>query len=222
MRSHFLATTLILALPVLALQAKAADAPIPELRVEADPSGSVFDVKNVYSQPLTAMLIELVDFPDDKYSFTRDDMGPGAIAAGTDKKIRVANPNPGTAPDHVKITAAIYADGETAGAPDKIKHILDLRRGRLENTRAIIQRIEKDQKDGKDKDAIIADLRQWATTIVPPPPPGMQPITEPAKTVMRNMVVVSAGQVNTKGIVEELTQLKKTESELAASKPTLQ
>jgi hypothetical protein len=205
----------------VAVCAFAADAPMPQLRVEAEASGSIFNVKNVYSQPLAGLLIELVDFPSETYAFTRDELGAGAIAAGTEKQIKVANPTPGTAPDHVKVTAAVYADGETAGAPEKVKHILDLRRGRLENTREIIARIEKDQKDGKDKDAIVADLRQWATTIVPPPPPGMQPITEPAKTVKRNMIALAASNIGKLSIEAELATLKKTESELAASKPSL-
>lgn len=208
------------ALPLMAL---AADAPIPALRVEAEAngSGSVFNVKNTYSQPLTALFIELVDFPSDTYAFTRDELGAGAIAAGTEKTIRVANPTPGTAPANVKVTAAVYADGETAGAPDKVKHILNLRKGRLENTREMIQRIEKDQKEGKDKDAIVADLRQWATTIVPPPPPDMQPITDPAKTVKRNMIALAASNIAKAGVDGVLTGLKKTEGELAASKPGL-
>jgi hypothetical protein len=216
MRFHRLIATLLLTIPVIA-----ADAPMPDLKVVPEEAGTAFTVKNTYSQPLAAIHIEIVDPPGESYAFTRDELGPNAIAPGTEKTIRVASLVPGTAPDHVKILAAVYQDGAVVGAPDKVKHILDLRRGRLENTREIIQRIEKDQKDGKDKDAIVADLRQWGTTIVPPPPPGMQPITDPAKTVKRNMVVVAAGQVNTRGIDAELGTLKKTEAELAASKPTL-
>jgi hypothetical protein len=166
------------------------------------------------------LFIEMAD-ASPAVTFTRDELGPNAIAAGTEKKLRVTNTAFGEAPDKAKIVAAVYEDGSTVGAPEKVNHVLDLRRARLKNTREIIQRIEKDQKDGKDKDAIVADLRQWALTIVPPPPPGMQPITEPAKTVMRNMVVVAAGQVSSKGIDAELSVLKLTESELAASKPAL-
>jgi hypothetical protein len=220
MLSHRFAATL-LALPVLAISLHAADAPLPALQVGAEEGTSVFKVKNTYSQPLAAFLIEVVDYTDVAYTFTRDETGPNAIAAGTEKTIKVANPGPGTVPDHVKITAAVYEDGSTAGAAEKVNHILDLRRTRLESTREIIQRIEKDQKEGKDKDAIVADLRQWATTVVPPPPYGTRPVTDPKKTILRNMIVVASGQVNTKGIAEELTTLKKTESELAASKPAL-
>jgi hypothetical protein len=205
----------------VAVGAFGADGPMPQLRVEGEASASIFNVKNVYSRPLTGLLIELVDYPSETYTFTRDELGAGAIAAGTEKQIKVANPTPGSVPEHVKVTAAIYADGVTAGVQDKVKHILDLRRGRLENTREIIARVEKDQKDGKDKDAIIADLRQWATTIVPPPPPGMQPITEPAKTVKRNMIALAAGNIGKLGIDAVLATLKKTEAELSAAKPGL-
>jgi hypothetical protein len=215
MRLDRFAATLLVAIPLLA-----ADAPMPTLHVEAEASGSIITVKNTYSQPLAGLLIEMVDSAE-PYTFTRDEIGPNAIAPGTEKKLRVTNPAPGAEPDKVKVMAAIYEDGSTVGAPEKVNHILNLRRARLKNTRDIIARIEKDQKDGKDKDAIVTDLRAWATTIVPPPPPGMQPITDPAKTVTRNMIVVAAGQVNTKGIAEELGMLKKTESELATSKPGL-
>jgi hypothetical protein len=199
----------------------AADVPLPDLKVEPMAGGSTLTVKNNYSQPLNAFLIELVDYPGSTYSSTYDLLGADAIPAGAEKKMNVANMTIGAVPEKVKLQAAVYQDGSTAGDPEKVKHILDTRRARLANTREIIERIEKDRKDGKDKDAIVADLRAWALTIVPPPPPGMQPITEPAKTVKRNMVVVSAGQVNTKGIDAELAALKKTEGDLAASKPGL-
>ena len=223
MRFSRFAATLLLAIPAFSLCALGADAPAPDLHVEADTAAgaSILHVKNSYSQPLTALFIEVIDSPDGTYSFTRDELGPGAIAAGTEKVIKVANPLPGASPDHTKVSAAIYQDGATFGTPEKLKHILDLRRARLSNTREIIQRIEADQKAGKDQDAIVADLRQWATTIVPPPPPDMQPITDPAKTVKRNMVVVAAGQVSTRGIQAELSSLKNTEGELASSKPGL-
>jgi hypothetical protein len=218
MRFPRFAATLLLAIPAFA-----ADAPAPALQIEADATtgASIIHVKNTHSQPLAALFIEVLDSPDGTYSFTRDELGPGAIAAGTEKIIKVANPLPGTSPTLTKVSAAIYEDGSTFGTPEKLKHILDLRRARLSNTREIIQRIEADQKGGKDKDAIVADLRQWATTIVPPPPPDMQPITDPAKTVKRNMVVVAAGQVGKGGIDAELSSLKKTESELASAKPSL-
>jgi hypothetical protein len=223
MRFSRFAATLLLAIPVFPLHALAAEAPAPALQIQADEAAgaSIIHIKNTYSQPLAAVFIETLDSPDGSYSFTRDELGPGAIAPGTEKVIKVANPLPGASPNLTKVSAAIYEDGSTFGPPEKLKHVLDLRRARLSNTREIIQRIEADQKGGKDKDAIVADLRQWATTIVPPPPPDMQPITDPAKTVKRNMVVVAAGQVGRSGIEAELSSLKKTESELASSKPGL-
>jgi hypothetical protein len=211
----------IAAAMLLALPLAAAEAPMPDLKVEPTGGGSIFTIKNNYSQPLAAFLIELVDYPGSTYSFTHDPLGPTAIPAGGEKKITVANMTVGAVPDHVKIQAAIYEDGTTVGTPEKVAHILNQRRARLSNTRAILQRIEADQKEGKDKDAIVADLRQWATTIVPPPPPGMQPITDPAKTAMRNMIALAANNIAKQGIEMEVNRLKTTEGELAASKPSL-
>jgi hypothetical protein len=211
------AATLMLALPLFA-----ADAPKPDLKIEPMAGGSTLIIKNGYSKPLNAFLIELVDYPGSNYSSTYDLLGPDAIPAGAEKKINVTNMTIGAVPEHVKLEAAIYEDGTTVGAPEKVKHILDIRRARLQNTREIVQRIEKDKKDGKDKDAVVADLREWAITIVPAPPYGTRPITDPAKTVMRNMVAVAAGNIAKQSVDDELGTLKKTEASLAASKPVLQ
>ena len=209
------------AIVIFALPLVAADAPMPDLKVEPMTGGSALTIKNNYTQPLNAFLIELVDYPGSNYSSTYDLLPPDGIAAGGEKKLNVANVTIGTVPDHVKLQAAVYEDGTTVGAPDKVKHILDTRRARLENTREIIKRIEQDKKDGKDKDAVVADLRQWAITIVPPPPPGTRPVTEPAKLVMRNMVAAAASNILKQNVDEELAALKKTEALLAASKPAL-
>jgi hypothetical protein len=49
---------------------------------------------------------------------------------------------PGTVPDYLKVTAAIYADGGTCGAADKVKGLLDERRRNLLFTRELANRVE--------------------------------------------------------------------------------
>src|SRR5580704_7934582 len=93
----------------LALSAVAAEAPLPGLRIEPVAGGSIFYVKNVSSQPLTAWLVELVDYPGSSYSLWRDDISE-PIPPGVEKRIPVANMTVGAVPDYVKIQAAIYAD----------------------------------------------------------------------------------------------------------------
>ena len=209
------AATLLFTLPIFA-----ADAPLPDLHTDPAAGGSIFTVKNNYSQPLAAFVIELVDYPGSTFSLVHDEMGAGAILAGAEKKINVTNMTVGAVPEHVKLLAAIYEDGATVGASDKIKEILDRRKAKLETTREIIQRIEKAQAAGKDKDAIVAELREWSNSMAPPR--SIHPVAvDSAKIAVRTQVGVAAGHINTQGVAPELANLKKTESELAASKPPL-
>jgi hypothetical protein len=209
------AATLLFTLPILA-----ADAPLPDLHTDPAPAGSILTVKNNYSQPLDAFVIELVAYPGSTFSLVHDEMGADAIAAGAEKKINVTNMTVGAVPEHVKLLAAVYEDGATAGAADKIKEILDRRKAKLETTREIIQRIEKAQAAGKDKDAIVAELREWSNSMAPPR--GLRPApADLPKIATRTLIGVAASHINTQGVAPELANLKKTESELAASKPPL-
>ena len=61
------------AVVLLALPAIAADMPLPELRIEPTGGGSIFYIKNTAPVPLTAYLIELVDYPGSSYSFWQDE-----------------------------------------------------------------------------------------------------------------------------------------------------
>jgi hypothetical protein len=212
------AATLLLALPILA-----SDAPLPELKVEPIPAGSTLTVKNSYSQPLAAFVIELVDYPGSSFSFVHDELGSASVPAGGEKKINVTNMTVGAVPEHVKLLAAIYMDGASAGAPEKLKEIMGRRKMRLDTARELIQRIEKAQADKKEKDAVVAELREWGNSLVPVAKLGaLRPATvDPAKAAARIIILTAAAKINTQGIDVELTELKKTEAELAASKPAL-
>src|SRR5579884_4054834 len=120
----------------------AAAEPLPELRTEPVPAGSVFTVKNVGSQPLTAFEIELVNYPGSYYVYWHDDV-TAPLAPGAEKKISVANMTVGAVPDYVKITAAIFADGSTAGAPEKASQLVERRRALLRTARELLQRLDK-------------------------------------------------------------------------------
>src|SRR5215212_684264 len=117
---------------LLPLSALAAQPPLPDLRVEAAPGGSVFFVRNAHSQPLTAFIIELVDYPGSSYILWQDDLLTGPLAAGAEKRIPVSSMTVGAVPDYVKIRAAVYADGTSAGIPEKVAHLLDRRRVMLQ------------------------------------------------------------------------------------------
>lgn len=107
---------------LLAISVFAAPPPLPGLRIEPTGGGSIFYVKNSTSAPLTAFLIELVDYPGSSYTFIQDDSAL-AIAPGTEKRIRVNSMTVGAVPDYVKMQAALYADGTSAGTPAKVAQL---------------------------------------------------------------------------------------------------
>ena len=69
---------------------------------------------------------------------------------------------PGTVPDYLKATAAIYEDGATCGATDKVKLIVDARRQNLQLTRELIGRIQKSLSAGDSVEALTAQLTACA------------------------------------------------------------
>jgi hypothetical protein len=150
-----------------ALTAVAAEMPLPGLRIEPTGGGSIFYVKNNATVALTGYLIELVDYPGSSYSFWQDETIAEPIAPQGEKRIQVTNMTVGAVPDYVKMQAAVYAGGATAGIPEKVTQLLDRRRAVLDTTRQLIARIEKAGKEGTPKSALIGDLKQWADTMQP-------------------------------------------------------
>src|SRR5450759_1422217 len=150
---------------ILAVSASAAEVPLPELRIEPSGGGSIIHIRNVYTQPLSAFLLELVDYPGSSYSYSQDSVPSGGIPAGVEKTFPVSNMLVGAAPDYVKVQAALYEDGASSGIPEKIAQLIGRRTSTLETTREVIRRIEKAQSSGTSKASLIADLRQWAASM---------------------------------------------------------
>src|SRR6185369_5875730 len=136
-----------LATMLLAFPALSADLPLPDLRTEPTDGGSVFYIRNNTAQPLKAYLIELVDYPGSAYSFWQDETSAEPLPPKGERRIPVANMTVGAVPDYVKMRAALYADGSTAGVPEKIAQLLDRRRIMLETVRQVILRMESAQDD---------------------------------------------------------------------------
>jgi hypothetical protein len=211
-----LAAALLLALPASTIQA-----PLPGLRVEAADGGSVLHVKNTASQPLTAFLIQLVDYPGSSFSLWEDNIDADPIAAGAEKRIPITNMTVGAAPEYVKMQAAVYADGATAGVPDKIAGLLERRRAQLETTRELIRRIEKSKAAGAPAASLTAELRTWAESIQTT---GKVARSFPAGMVqasVKGVVANTAGVIEKKSVDEALAGLRTVERTLAASKPGL-
>jgi len=117
-------------------------ASLPELRVEAVPAGSVLHLKNTSTQPLAAYTIELVDYPGSSFWLSTEDLG-NPVAPGAEKRIPITNMTVGAAPECVKVTAAVYLDGSSAGDPAKVAEIVATRKEKLGKIREVIQRLQK-------------------------------------------------------------------------------
>lgn len=197
-------------LALLPLLASAAD--LPALRTEPIGGGSVFFVKNTASQPLTAYLIELVGYPGSSYSLWQDDVAE-PLAPGAEKRIQVTNMTAGAVPDYMKIRAAIYADGSTAGVPEKVAQFIERRRFVLQATRELIGRLEKGAAAG--------DLKQWADSLQPvgKVKQSSQPVIN--QTAARSLILETIAHLGTHTPGETLAKLRASEHALATSKPSL-
>jgi lambda repressor-like predicted transcriptional regulator len=198
-----------------------AQPPLPELRVEAAPGGSVLFVRNTYSQPLTGYLIELVDYPGSSFILWRDayvDDNLAYTVAGTEKRIPVTSMTVGAVPDYVKIRAAIYADGTSAGIAERVTLLLDRRRALLETTREAIRRVEKTP----DRAALISGLNEWADTLrATGRSNGMSPAAI-KQAVAHRVVLLVAKALETHPPSEVIERFRVAERELVESKPPLQ
>ncbi|MBZ5625393.1 MAG: hypothetical protein LAQ69_42840 [Acidobacteriia bacterium] len=195
--------------------------PLPELRIEPTTGGSIFYVKNVASQPVTAFLIELVNYPGSYYSLWQDEAASELIAPGAEKRIPVTNMTVGAVPDYVKLQAALFADGSSAGIPEKITQIVERRRFTLGTIRELIARIEKAQAASVPKAALIADLRQWGDSLQPPRRTNPTSQTTVNQTAARGIIADAAAWLDSHSPDETLAKLRAGERSLASSKPAL-
>jgi len=227
MKFKLLAATLF-----LALSAASAESPLPQLRIEPTTGGSIFYVKNISSQALTGYLIELVDYPGSQYSLWQDEIGlesyaPGAIAPipitpGTEKRIQVGNMTVGAVPDYVKIQAAVYADGSTAGVPEKVAELIERRRFTLQTVRDAIERIQKGQAANLSKDAIVTILKHAAEFMQPTRKSALPPQVAIDRAAGSWLLSQVATRMEKEPVKDTLEKLQAWASELAESKPGLE
>jgi hypothetical protein len=187
---------------------------LPDLRIEAVPNGSVLFVKNGADQPLTAFLIELVDYPGSSYALWQD-ITTTPVAPRQELRIPISNMTVGAVPDYVKVRAAVYADGSSAGIPEKVTQILDRRRALLATIRELIQRLDK----ASGKEAAIADLEQWTASM----PPNRNRNSQAAvnQAAMRGLIGETVGKLRSQPVADTVAGLRTSEKALAASKPAL-
>jgi hypothetical protein len=191
-----------------------AQAPLPGLRVEPATGSSILFVHNAAGQPpLTAFLVELVHYPGSYYQLWDDDITTQPIAPDAEKRISISNMTVGAVPNYVKLTAAIYADGTTAGVPEKISELVARRKFLLETTRELIVRV--------DKPGAATDLKQWADSL-PALTRATQNVQEAInQSAAKTLVAETAAQMDKHSVADVLTALRASEAALIASKPAL-
>jgi hypothetical protein len=207
----------LLFLGTICLPIAFAQAPLPDLRIEPTGGGSFFYVKNTHTQPLTAWLIELVDYPGSSFAMWQDEITGHPIMPGEEKTIKVANMTVGAVPDYVKMRAAIYADGSTAGIPAKLTQLIERRRYTLETTRELIRRVEK----ATGKDDLIANLKQWDESLQPQGKPNRNSQAYINQEAGRGLIGYTVSRLQSSTPQQVLAGLKLSEQLLTNSKPAL-
>lgn len=215
MALKILTVTVVLALGIAAAQT------LPELRTEPAAGGSIFYVKNTASQPVTAFLIELVNYPGSYYSLWQDESAGDLIAPGVEKRIPVSNMTVGAVPDYVKLQAALFADGSSAGVPEKIAQLVERRRFTLGTIRELISRIEKAQAASTTKADLSAGLKQWLESLQPARRANPTAQATIDQAAARGAVADTVTWLDAHSIAETLVRLRTSERALVASKPAL-
>jgi len=195
----------------------AAAQPLPVLRIEPVTGGSIFYVKNGASQPVTAFLIELVNYPGSYYALWQDEAAASLIAPGAEKRIPVTNMTVGAVPDYVKLQAALFADGSSAGTPEKVTQLVERRRTILGTTRELISRIEK----APAKAALTADLKQWADSLQPARRANPAAQATINQNAARSTINDAVTWLDSHRPEDTIAHLRAIERALAASKPAL-
>lgn len=221
MRSQRIATTLVAVVAYAALLcAASAQTPLPELRVEATDGGSVLHVRNSHTQPLTAFLIELVGYPGSAFSLWHDEPSE-PIAAGAERAFPITNMTVGAVPEYVKMQAAIYTDGSTAGPSEKPAQLVERRRSRLVTMRELILKLEEAQSAGTPVDAVTAGINEWSEGLPEPTRRNRNSQEAINSAATRGILAGAIAQLKQDSMVELLARLRTEAQLLATSKPAL-
>ena len=203
-----------LSLALFTVAVACAQTPLPGLRVEPATGSSILYIHNAPAQPpLTAFLVELVHYPGSYYQLWEDDIAQ-PIAPDSEKKIPITNMTVGAVPNYVKITAALYADGTSAGVPEKIAQLTARRKFLLATTKELIAKLDTAH-------ATAAELKQWADSL-----PALAKSTQNSQdsinqSAAKTLIAETAAQLETHPPTEILASLRKMESALTESKPAL-
>ncbi|HYP05521.1 MAG TPA: hypothetical protein VER03_04730 [Bryobacteraceae bacterium] len=194
----------LLVLAAGCLLATAAEPPLPSLAAEPVRDGSAIRIRNTATVPLSAFIVEIVDYPGNRFRMVQDELWGQPIASGQQREYRTAALMPGAVPEYLKVQAAIYSDGTTAGQLTHIAILLDGRRISLRGIRAVLDRVSS--ASPLENAHIIASLQAWKETIAPE---------------LRFVVDTAIRIVKSEGVAAMVDEYKRAERLLASSKPDL-
>ncbi len=199
-----------------------AQPPLPTLKVEAITGGSVLIVGNTGKQPLTAYYIELADYPGSSFTLAQDDLlGGDEIPPGGEKRTQVTNMTIGAVPEYVKMRAAIYADGSTSGAPEKVAQLLGRRKAQLETARSLITLMLPTPDGEPAKAELIEAMGKLADFLKPPGKPNPGSPEWANQAAKQGFVLYFKSQLESQTPAEVLQGVRAAEAKLASSKPAL-
>ncbi|HJZ96565.1 MAG TPA: hypothetical protein VKE70_08655 [Candidatus Solibacter sp.] len=206
-----MSSTKLMACALLTLGCAAAQAPLPTLRIEPAPGGSILFIKNTYTAPVTAYMIEMPDYPGSYYVLFIDIPDGEPIAAGEELRKPITNMTVGAAPEYVKMQAAIFADGATAGVAEKVTMLVERRHAILAAVRELIARLEKGQT--------AAELKQWSDGLPAIPRNRSRSQEAVNQAVLRGYIARASSRLEAGGAAQVLANLRAQERILAAAKP---
>ncbi|MBV8819245.1 MAG: hypothetical protein JO022_12865, partial [Acidobacteriaceae bacterium] len=183
--------------------------------------GSVVHIRNTGSHALTAFLVELVDYPGSHFTEYMDEVAGSPIVPGENRSYAVKNMTIGAAPEYVKVTAAIYGDGSSAGEPERVQRLLGRRRETLRTTNELIKRLEAAESAGASREVVSDSLKQWIDSL--PPPAKSKSVNKENASAGAALLVISEtrAELASHSVAETLDRLRRARQALAASKPAL-
>ncbi|HEY3742239.1 MAG TPA: hypothetical protein VGL53_20450 [Bryobacteraceae bacterium] len=199
-----------------------AEPPLPELKVEPKPGGSVLFIHNKATQPLTAFLIELVDYPGSSYALWQDEIIKGEpVGPGGEEKIEITNMTVGAVPEYVKMRAAIYSDGTSSGIPEKVAQLVARRRSQLKVCRDLSAMLESETSKGASTAEISKDLEQWIESTAPKGKVDRNSQAAIDQAAKQMLVTHFKSELGAQPLASVLAHVHALEQQLAYSRPAL-
>lgn len=208
-----LAALLLVTLAVCSAQSK-----LPELKVDASDGGSVLRVHNTASQPVVAFMIELVNYPGSWFAFWQDETTAEPIKPGEERRIPITNMTVGAAPEYVKLQAALFADGSTAGAPERVPVLVERRKQLLATVQELVARLSKAEASGQSGAAAAADLKNWAESIPGPTRSNRAKQEGIVAAAVKGRIEEAAAALKTGSVPAVLAALRREEKQLSGSR----